>query len=79
MTDREQITHSEAYRAAKTLFDYCNGRMCRQCIFAEFVDDVYDCQFKHIIPSDMGDDYVPTALLVAKENIDVLRKKNRGV
>ena len=82
MTDREQITHCEAYRAAKTLFDYCNGRMCRICIFAEKVDDgdfyKYECQFKHIIPTGIGED-VPTALLVAKENIDVLRNKNRGV
>ena len=75
MTDREQITHCEAYRAARTLFDYCNGRTCRICIFSEKVGDgVHKCQFKHIIPNGMGED-VPTALLVAKENIDVLRKK----
>ena len=79
MTDREQITHCEAYRAARTLFDYCNGRTCRICIFAEKVGDgVSSCQFKHIIPNGMGED-VPTALLVAKENIDILRSKNRGV
>ena len=78
MTNREQITHNEAYRAARTLFDYCNGRMCRICIFAEKVDDGdfcrYECQFQHIIPRGMGED-MTTALLVAKENIDVLRKK----
>ena len=75
MTDREQVTHNEAYRAARTLFDYCNGRTCRICIFAEKVGDgAHKCQFKHIIPNGMGED-VPTALLVAKENIDVLRKK----
>ena len=74
MTDREQITHCEAYRAARTLFDYCNGRTCRICIFAEKVNGEYECQFNHIIPNGMGED-VPTALLVAKENIDVLRKK----
>ena len=78
MTDREQITHCEAYRAARTLFDYCNGRTCRICIFAEKVGDgVSSCQFKNIIPTGMGED-VPTALLVAKENIYVLRKKHRG-
>lgn len=74
MTDREQVTHCEAYRAARTLFDYCNGRTCRICIFAEKVSGEYECQFKHIIPHGMGED-VPNALLVAKENIDVLRKK----
>lgn len=78
MTDREQITHCEAYRSARALFDYCNGRTCRICIFAEKVNGEYECQFKHIIPNGMGED-VPTALLVAKENIDVLRNKNRGV
>lgn len=78
MTDREQITHSEAYRSARTLFDYCNGRTCRICIFAEKVNGKYECQFNHIIPNGMGED-VPNALLVAKENIDVLRNKNRGV
>lgn len=82
MTDREQITHCEAYRAARTLFDYCNGRMCRICIFAEKVDDGdfdrYECQFNHIIPNGVGED-LPNALLVAKENIDILRSKNRGV
>lgn len=78
MTDREQITHCDAYRAARTLFDYCNGRTCRICIFAEKVNGAYECQFKHIIPNGMGED-VPTALLVAKENIYVLRNKNRGV
>ena len=51
MTDREQITHCEAYRAARTLFDYCNGRTCRICIFAEKVNGGYECQFKHIIPN----------------------------
>lgn len=78
MTDRKQITHCEAYRAARTLFDYCNGRTCRICIFAEKVGDgVHACQFKHIIPNGMGED-VPTALLVAKENIDILSKKHSG-
>ena len=74
----EQITHNEAYRSARTLFEYCNGRTCRICIFAEKVNDWYECQFKHIIPSGMGED-VPNALVIAKENIDVLRNKNRGV
>lgn len=41
MTDREQITHCEAYRSARTLFDYCNGRTCRICIFAEKVNGEY--------------------------------------
>ena len=76
--NREQITHNEAYRAARTLFEYCNGRKCRICIFAEKVNGEYECQIKHIIPIGMGED-VPMALLVAKENIDVLRNKNRGV
>lgn len=76
---REQITHNEAWKAAKTLFDYCNGRMCSKCIFAEKVDtDFYDCQFEHIIPKEMGAD-ITTELMLAKENIDVLRNKNRGV
>ena len=74
----EQIPLNEAYRSARTLFEYCNGRTCRICIFAEKVNGGYECQFKHIIPNGMGED-VPTALLVAKENIDVLRNKNRGV
>jgi hypothetical protein len=82
MTDREQITHSEAYRAARTLFDYCNGRRCRICIFAERKIngdfEEYECQFEHIIPKEMGAD-ITTELLLAKENIDVLRNKNRGV
>ena len=78
----EQITHNEAWRAAKTLFDYCNGRRCRICIFAEKVRDGefdrYECQFEHIIPKEMGAD-ITTELILAKENIDILRKKNRGV
>ena len=78
MTDREQITHCEAYRSARTLFEYCNGRTCRICIFAEKVNGEYECQFKHIIPNGMGED-VPNALVIAKENIDVLHNKNRGV
>ena len=80
---REQVTHCEAYRAARTLFDYCNGRMCRRCIFAERIPissdlEQYDCQFKHIIPNGMGEEELPTALLVAKENIGILRRKGRG-
>ena len=74
----EQITHNEAYRSARTLFEYCTGRTCRICIFAEKVNGGYECQFKHIIPSGMGED-VPNAVVIAKENIDVLRNKNRGV
>lgn len=78
MTDREQITHCEAYRAARMLFDYCNGRTCRICIFAEKVGDGLSCQFANIIPYEMGGD-ITTELMSAKENIDVLRNKNRGV
>ena len=78
---REQITHNEAWRAAKTLFDYCNGRMCRKCIFAERTIngdfEEYECQFHYIISKEMGSD-ITTELLLAKENIDVLRSKNRG-
>ena len=78
MTDREQVTHFEAYRAARTLFDYCNGRTCRICIFAEKVGDGLSCQFANIIPYEMGGD-ITTELMLAKENIDILRNKNRGV
>jgi len=78
---REQITHNEAWRAAKALFDYCNGRMCRKCIFAERIIDgdfeQYACQFEHIISKELGGD-ITTELMSAKENIDILRKKNRG-
>lgn len=73
----EQITHNEAYGAAETLFHYCNGRMCRICIFAEKVGSEYECQFQHIIPKEMGGD-ITTELMLAKENIDILRKKHRG-
>lgn len=73
------ITHSQAFKSAETLFNYCNGRTCRMCIFAEkvLVTGKYECQFKHIIPKGMGEDY-PTALQIAEENIDILRKKGRG-
>lgn len=75
---REEITHCEAYRAARTLFDYCNGRMCKRCIFAEKIrtPEHYECQFKHIIPNGMGEDY-PVALQKVQENIDILRRKGR--
>ena len=78
---RDNITHCEAWRAAKTLFTYCNGRMCRACIFAEkeqgMTKEYYKCHFKNIIPANMGDD-ITTALLMAKDNIDILRSKGGG-
>ena len=77
----DMITHSQALKAATLLFNYCNGRTCRICIFAEqdYTDkDKLHCMFKNIIPYEMGAECVTNALLIAKENIDVLRSKGRG-
>ena len=77
---REMITHSQAYKSAEMLFDYCNNRECCMCIFAEDIkgQKTYECNLKHIIPCrGMGNDK-PFALLSTKENIDILRKKGRG-
>ena len=47
------------------------------CIFAKKVGDELSCQFANIIPYETGGD-ITTELMLAKENIDILRSKNKG-